>query len=89
MFIVRWEDEALSELASLWTEANSSQRQAITVATNEIDIQLESRPFALGESRPGGRRIHFVYPLGLLFRIEQDEQTVSVLHLWQFQIRSP
>lgn len=83
MFRVRWEDTALNELTNLWLQAASPFRQVLTAAAHEIDRQLGISPYELGESRPEGRRIHFVYPLGLIYRIEQDEQTVSVLHVWQ------
>jgi hypothetical protein len=64
-------------------QADAALRQAITAAAHQIDQQLQSNPYQQGETRPGGRRIHFVYPLGLTFRIEPDEQTVSVLHVWR------
>jgi hypothetical protein len=85
MFQVRWEDTALNELAALWIQAEATLREEITTATSQIDEELEANPYVLGESRPEGRRILFIYPLGVLFRIEQDEQTISVLHIWQFQ----
>ena len=85
MFWIRWEEAALNELAALWLQAGSAMREAITAAAHQIDQQLQANPYGLGESRPEGRRVLFFYPLGVLFRIEQDEQTVSVLHIWQFQ----
>ncbi len=82
MFTVRWADEALDELASLWTDAPGAIRRAITVATNQIDQQLRADPMAAGESRPEGRRVFFALPLGITYRIEADKQTVSVLRVW-------
>jgi hypothetical protein len=84
MFWVRWEEMALNELTTSWTEADSALRQLITAAAHQIDQQLQSDPYGCGESRTEGRRIHFIYPLGLLYRVEEDEQTVSVLHVWRF-----
>jgi hypothetical protein len=84
MFRVRWEQTALNELATLWTDAESSLRQLVTVAASRIDRQLQTDPVAQSESRSGGRRILFSSPLGILFRIEAYGQTVSVLHVWLF-----
>ena len=79
MFRVRWERRALNELANLWTQADSAQRQAITAASQAIDQRLRRDPRNAGESRSGGRRILFAPPLVVIFRIEPDGQTVSVL----------
>lgn len=85
MFRVRWAEAALDELAALWLQADSALRETITAAAHQIDQQLQANPYGLGESRPEGRRVLFFYPLGVSFRVEQDEQTVSVLHIWRFQ----
>jgi len=37
MFQVRWERGALDTLADLWTQVDSSQRQAITAANHSIE----------------------------------------------------
>ncbi len=89
MFRVRWERRALDELARLWTQADSARRAAITAASHAIDQQLRSDPFGQSESRPGGRRILLVSPLGITFRIEADGQTISVLRVWLFRKRGP
>ncbi len=81
MFTVRWEESALNELARLWLQANPRVRPAITAATHEIDRRLQADPQGEGESRPGNRRILFVLPLGTLYRLEADGQTVSVLRV--------
>ena len=85
MFRVRWEETALNELTSLWLGADSMMRQAITAATHRIDQQLRADPLEHSESRPGGRRILFISPLGILFRVENDRQMVSVLRVWLFR----
>ena len=85
MFRVRWEETALNELTTLWVGAESKMRQVITAATHQIDQQLQADPLGPSESRPGGRRILFVSPLGITFRVEADGQTVSVLHVWLFR----
>jgi len=87
MFRVRWEETALNELAALWLAANAALRQAITTASSQIDQLLQTDPLGQSESRPDGRRILFVSPLGITFRIEEDGETVSVLRIWLFRRR--
>jgi plasmid stabilization system protein ParE len=88
MFSVRWEEMALNHLAELWTAADSALRKTITATTSAIDRQLQTDPLGQSESRPGGRRILFLSPLGILFRIEADGHTVSVLRVWLFHKRA-
>lgn len=87
MFRVRWEESAENELAALWTDADSALRQLITESVPQIDRQLETDPLAESESRSEERRVLFCSPLGILFRIEADGRTVSVLHVWLIRIR--
>lgn len=82
MFEVEWAEDALSELATIWTSADSDLRAAVTAATNQIDQHLQADPLGVGESRPDGRRVHFVPPLGLIYRLHEDEQTVIVSRVW-------
>lgn len=89
MFRVRWERRALDELTDLWTQADSATRQALTAASHTIDRRLARDPLNEGESRPRGRRIAFFPPLAVLFRVENDGQTVSVLHLRLFHRAKP
>jgi hypothetical protein len=86
MFKPRWAKKAVDELARLWIK-NHSFRNVITEAANQIDRHLAADPYAVSESRPHGRRILFRSPLGVLFRVESDERTVSVLHVWLFKQR--
>lgn len=37
MFRVEWLDQALDELAAIWTAADSALRQDITAAASQID----------------------------------------------------
>jgi hypothetical protein len=89
MFRVRWERRALDELTDLWTQADSALRQDITAASHTIDRRLARDPLNEGESRPRGRRITFIPPLAVFFRVENDGQTVSVLHLRLFRPARP
>ena len=62
-------------------EADPLVRQLIVDATRLADQQLAVNPYDHSESRPGGRRIEFVFPIGIQFFIEQDD-TVAVEHVW-------
>jgi type II secretory pathway predicted ATPase ExeA len=88
MFQVDWLRSALDDLARLWNQSDSSLRQAIRTASNEIDRRLKRDALNEGESRAGNRRITFVPPLAAVFRIEKDGRTVSVLELRMFRRRA-
>lgn len=87
MFQVRWHSAPREALAKVWLESDSETRKLINVAAKEIDLLLKSAPLGAGESRPSGRRILFALPLAAIFRIEQDQRTVSVLELWPVRPR--
>jgi hypothetical protein len=81
-FTVNWLPASESELADLWL--NAPGRDAVSRAAHIIDQLLESNPEEVGESRPEGRRIAFVSPLGVLFRLK-TASVVEVLHVWRFE----
>jgi plasmid stabilization system protein ParE len=81
MFQVEWTQSALSKLAAIWNQADSEQRQAITVASHLLEQRLQTNPHGEGESRSQGRRITFIPPLAAIFRIKADGHTVTVLHV--------
>jgi hypothetical protein len=87
MFRLEWLESALQELADIWLRADATLRQAITAATHQIEQLLLNDPLHEGESRPGGRRILHLAPLGILYRIEPDGQTVTVLRVWLYRQR--
>ncbi len=89
MFRIRWARRALDELTILWTNADSAQRQAITQASHDVEVRLLRDPHNEGESRPFGRKVTFEPPLTVIFQIEPDGQTVSVLHIRVFRMRRP
>ena len=79
MFKVRWEERAQSELTALWIQGDSTRRKAITWATQRLDDELRRHAADAGESREGRERILFAEPLMIIFRIEDDKRTASVL----------
>jgi hypothetical protein len=87
MFQVVWLQAALHELADIWTQANSSQRRAITAATHRIDQLLQTDPHLRGESRPPGQRVLFQPPLGIVFQALPQRSLVRVFPVWRFRQR--
>jgi hypothetical protein len=85
MFRVEWLQSALDELARIWNQADSALRQGLTAASHDIDLRLQSSPFNEGESRSGGRRITFIPPLAVTFRIETDGKTITVVEIRLFR----
>ena len=81
---VEWLQKALDELTVIWTNASSSERPMINAAADRIDRDLAKDPLAVGESRDEGNRTHFVFPLGVIYRIE-SATNVAVGHVWRFR----
>ena len=84
MYKVHWGRQAVNRLTSLWIESDSALRRAITEASHGLTQRLQIAPEDEGESRSHGRRITFVTPLIVLFRIDRKRRLVRVLdvRLW-------
>jgi hypothetical protein len=87
MFRVEWIDEAIDELAAIWTHADSDKRPTVTEATNMIDRELKADPFRQSESRNDERRVLFAPPLAVFFRVDVAEKVVWVGHVWSYSPR--
>jgi len=81
-FRVQWHSVATNALAQLWIESDSTLRELINESTKQIDRFLGDDPFGQSESRPGGRRIKFAPPLGVIFRIDQSRNEVRIYRVW-------
>ncbi len=79
-YMVIWLPRALNQLTNLWLKSDSQVREAITKAAYQIDQELKANPEEMGESRPDGRRIHFVQPLAILYEVRQG--AVRILYAW-------
>jgi len=86
-FRVEWLQAALDELAAIWLQQDRPGREALTQAIHLAEQQLQRAPMEVGESRPGGQRILFMLPLGVLYRVVVQSGDVTVLHVWR--IRAP
>jgi hypothetical protein len=88
MFTVRWKRSALNELTTLWTQADSATRQAITAASHRIEQTLRQDPEGVGESRTGNLQVWFVFPLGVRFVVDPQQSVVRIVHVWTYRRRS-
>jgi hypothetical protein len=79
-YTVVWAAKAQEELAEIWL--NVTDRAAVARAADSLDYELSQNPAAVGESRPSGRRIAYCLPLGIQFRISEDDRLVRVLAVW-------
>ncbi len=89
MYRVEWLQSALDDLANIWNLADSAFRQQITQGSHRVEQQLRRDPHQAGESRSKGRRIVFEPPLAMVFKVEEDDQTVSILEVRCFRSRRP
>lgn len=87
MYPVVWVSAALEELAAIWLRADSAQREGITAASHAIEQQLRFNPQDQGESRPGGSRVFFQTPLGVDFRVNEEQRIVTIGHVWRFRTK--
>ena len=77
-FTVRWGRRALDALARVWLDY-PSYRANITQATAATDQLLQEEPETQGESRDKGRRIVFVLPLAVIFRVDVVRREVRIV----------
>lgn len=81
MWKIEWLRSATLNLADIWV-GRVDLRGEITKAAHQVDAILGAEPETAGESRPNGKRILFVSPLGLLFHADKDRHIVTVLKVW-------
>ena len=81
---IRWKDLAIDDLTAIWLSATSSERRVIASAAKETDRLLESRPDLAGESRDDDRRIIFVAPLAITFRVDVASAEAQILRVRKF-----
>jgi hypothetical protein len=82
VFRLRYSKRAKNALANLWLNASPQERTEITRASHEIDRILTQQADTAGESRIGNWRVLFEEPLGVVYFLEPDGQTVSVTKVW-------
>jgi hypothetical protein len=82
-YTVIWAKEAEDEVAQHWIEAEV--RGVIADAADAIDDLLRRDPHAVGESRDDERRILFVWPLGIIYRVREADRIVNVSDVWRYE----
>lgn len=85
-YTVIWGHSAEQRLAKLWLE--TSDRQALSRAANEIDMKLKHDPIAEGESREADRRLLLVPPIAAYYRVVPDDRIVHVLTIREIRRRN-
>jgi hypothetical protein len=75
-YTVTWHPTMEQRLADLWMA--TSDRGAMTAATDEIDSTLAADPFRVGESRSENQRVWFVPPLVIIYEVSEDDRLVTV-----------
>lgn len=76
-YSVFWKKQAEDQLAEIWM--TSQDRAAVSAAADGLGRMLKTDPEQLGESRFGTRRIMFIPPLRVAFRVDEDDRTVWIL----------
>jgi hypothetical protein len=82
-YSVIWLPDAENELAAIWVA--STDRNAVTKASAELDRLLAENGPNEGESRTNNTRVTFVRPLAVLFRVDPASRTVTVARVWEFR----
>jgi hypothetical protein len=77
--IVEWTESALDRLADLFVTADLAEQAVMEAAVVKINSDLAVNPWNLGESRTEGRRMWFVEPLVVIFRVVPTKEQVVVL----------
>ena len=79
-YTVVWSRRALSALAEIWLD-RPGERDEIRNASDSIDQLLSVDPAAQGESRNNDRRVLFLPPLVVIFRVDESSRVVRVLDI--------
>jgi hypothetical protein len=80
IFTVNWTATALQQLAAIWLAA--PDRNAITVASEEIDRELRTDPDTLGRPTFATVREYRHPPLAIEFEVVEADRIVHVLSVW-------
>jgi hypothetical protein len=78
-YTVAWEDPALDQLATIWTQA--ADRQAVRDAADQVDRELAYSPETKGTDFYGDRLI-VIGPLQVVFKVDTARREVTVLQVW-------
>jgi hypothetical protein len=85
MFSVYKPHDAMAELRAAWERCDDGARARIGAAMLELERRLQGGPTEQGESREGGTRVLFHFPLAVSFEIDVERRLVRVLRAWTFR----
>jgi hypothetical protein len=80
-YTVVWLTPAQNHLADIWTAA--PDKPAVTAASNAIDGILGHDPYANSKPLSDNERVMFVDPLGVVYRVSDDDRLVTVSAVWR------
>ncbi len=78
-YTIVWRPSAVDQLLALWLE--TSDRQGLTAAADEIDPTLQNDPILRGETLAGSIRILLIEPLQVAYRVLEEDRTVVILSI--------
>lgn len=85
MFTVTWTQAAEDDLAFVWLNADSFERQVIADYSATLIRHLRANADRIGESREPGVRVLAEEIIGVEFRVSVPDRLVTVFHLWRIQ----
>jgi hypothetical protein len=83
---VIWDQNAFRRLVKEWTSAGKPDSGIRAFDAVEELLSMDAQ--YQGESRDRGRRIAFVAPLGVIFRVFPDSGEVWIIDAWLIPSRS-
>ena len=84
-FTVAWHPEARSQLESIWI--GFQDRNAVTVAADQIDAVLASGGDQVGEEFFGDR-LFVQFPLAVVFSVSIEDRMVIIQDVWSWDNES-
>lgn len=83
-YTVVWHEQAIDELAAVWTA--SEQRQAVTECVARVDRMLQTDPGIKGVDFYGDRLL-VVPPLALVYAVREQDRIVEILTVTKLRSR--
>jgi hypothetical protein len=78
-YTVVWRKDADDDLAQAWMDA--ANREDVTSAADQVDIQLKNDPTSKGEELHEGLRRLKIPPLSVIFLVEEMDRQVAVVSI--------
>ena len=85
-YTVVWSRRAYSALAEIWLD-RPGERDEIRRSSDSVDQLLSDSPLEQGESRDQDRRVLFLPPLVIIFRVDENSRVVRVLNIREMRRR--